>query len=371
MDYKEKTLEDLGKNSGKASALRTLVGLDGFVDRIVAPVGRRMGQGDRFEPIRLIGEFGARISAAAGKSTNIELYLKREKLGGNAPIMAEALLSAGLGVKLIGALGRPHIHPVFKDLAEKTAAVSITGPGVTHAIEFSDGKIMLGMMSSLDELTYSNIIKVMGEGQFIDAVSRADLISMVNWTMIPNMTAILNAVLDRVLPNLGPKEGGRLFYFDLADPEKRSAGDLQGMLKTIGRFCSYGQVTLGLNLKEAQRISALLGHEADGGSPDKLKKMAWAIRQDMDITCVVVHPLKEAACATKDDAWHVEGPYTEDPVLTTGAGDHFNAGFALGQLLRMPPPHCLTLATAFSGYYVFRGASPALCGIDAFIRNQG
>jgi len=32
-------------------------------------------------------EFGRRILAAAGKSTNIELFPRLEKLGGNGPIM--------------------------------------------------------------------------------------------------------------------------------------------------------------------------------------------------------------------------------------------------------------------------------------------
>jgi hypothetical protein len=72
-----------------------LVGLDGFVDTIVTPVGLRRGQGDDFTAIATLSEFGQRIVAAAGKSTNIELYPRMDKLGGNGPIMANALLAHG------------------------------------------------------------------------------------------------------------------------------------------------------------------------------------------------------------------------------------------------------------------------------------
>ncbi len=366
MDNKTQTLNELAKVAGAISSKTALVGLDGFVDKIIKPVDKRTGQGAAFEPIPTITAFGQRILAAAGKSANIELYPEFEKLGGNGPIMANALLSGGMQVGYIGALGRPAIHPVFAEFAKKTNAVSVTDPGVTHALEFLDGKLMLGTMASLDELTFERIIEVMGEGAFLDRFNRADLIAMVNWTMIPNMTAIFHALLTRVLPNLGPRD--RLFFFDLADPAKRPVEELKTVLATIGKFQSFGRVTLGLNLAEAQQVDAVLGNKALEVTPENLMKMATRIRQAVGISTVVIHPTHSAACATKEDAFWVAGPYCEKPKITTGAGDHFNAGFTTGQILGLSPAACLTVAVCFSGFYVRNAKGPSLGDVQNFLR---
>src|SRR5690606_17119260 len=95
-------------------------------------------------------------------------------------------------------------------------------------------------------------------GMLLDIFSRADLLGLVNWTMIPYMSEILVALLDRVLPVLPPRDQ-RIFFFDLADPEKRSEGDISGVLKIIRRFQEWGTVTLGLNFKESLHIARVLG----------------------------------------------------------------------------------------------------------------
>ena len=35
----------------------------------------------------------------------------------------------------------------------------------------------------------------------------------------------------------------------------------------------------------------------------------------------------------------VDGPFTAKPLITTGAGDHFNSGFCLGRLLGLDNAH--------------------------------
>lgn len=367
MDYRKRTLEALQTPASRIGSKHALVGLDGFVDTIVRPVAQRSGQGDRFTPMTTITEFGDRINAAAGKSTNIELYPTMEKLGGNGPIMGNALIAAGVKTRYVGALGRPAVHGVFSDFAARSQAVSIGNPGLTTAIEFNDGKIMLGNMVSLDDITFEAIIQAMGEGAFLEAMSRADLIALVNWTMIPNMTALFAAILERVVPMMPPRDQ-RIWFFDLADPEKRSRGDLLAALRTIARFQPHGSATLGLNLKEAQQVCGALNLPAAGSDEAGVKEMARAIRQELHLGTVVVHPTASAACATRDGVWHVVGPFTESPKITTGAGDHFNAGFVTGQLLGLAPEACLTLGVCFSGFYVRTARSPSLNDVDAFLR---
>lgn len=368
MDFKQKTLEELEKKSGVISSKNALVGFDGFVDKIMKVVDQRTGSGENFRPIETIDALGTRISDAAGKSTNIELYQKMEKIGGNGPIMANALLATGMHVKYLGALGKPNIHPVFKEFAEQAEGGSVGNHGITMALEFSDGKIMLNDTSGFDELTYENIVNTLGEGALFDALSKADLIALLNWTMIPNMTALFASLLEKVLPNLPPHDG-RQFFFDLSDPEKRSDGDIKVVLSIISKFRSHGNVCLGLNFKEAQRVYKVMGKKSVDADAKGLKKMASNIRKELKIHCVVIHPVESAACATKDDAWWIEGHTTDTPKITTGAGDHFNAGFTTGLILGMSPLACLTLAVAFSSHYVGTATSPTLFEIDNYIRN--
>lgn len=365
MDFKARTLDELRTRRGSISNKFALVGLDGFVDRIVHPVATRHGQGDAYTPMATIEEFGRRVLGAAGMSTNIELALQREKLGGNGPIMANALLAAGLRLRYLGALGASAVHPVFEEFARRTEAVSLCDPGLTTALEFTDGKVMLGLMQSLDEITYARIVRVLGEGAFHDLLSRADLVALVNWTMIPNMTAIFEELAGKVFPILPPKE--RTFFFDLADPEKRSPSDISLVLRAVARFQAFGRVTLGLNLKEARQIFAALGLGSETDDEKGLRSMARQIRQKLAVATVVVHPTKSAACATRDDTWWVPGPFTEKPLITTGAGDHFNAGFMTAQLLGLGPESCLGLGVATSGFYVRTGRSPSLGDLETFL----
>ena len=369
MQISSKIFEELKEKTFNPTSKNAVVGLDGFVDKIVTPVDKRHGLEDNFDPIETIGDLGSRISAAAGKSANIELYPRFDKLGGNGPIMANALLSLGLGVRYVGALGRHVIDPVFEDFAKKTNAVSLADPGITTAAEFKDGKLMFGNMRSLGEIDYDRILEVCGEGAFIDMIAKADVISVVNWTMIPKMTSILIGIVERIMPNLPPRDT-RNFFFDLTDPAKRSTEDIREVLQVISRFQAHAEVTLGLNFNEALQVSETLGLNGGEKDEESLRQMATEIRRELDLACVVVHPVESAACATKDGSWWTEGPYTENPKITTGAGDHFNAGFSSARLCGFSPLSSLALATCTSGHYVRTAQSPSASQVIELLKSS-
>jgi hypothetical protein len=366
-DFRSSCLDALRQNGARIRETRSVVGLDGFVDTIVTPVGLRRGQGEAFAPIATLAEFGRRIAAAAGKSTNIELFPRMDKLGGNGPIMANALLAHGTRLTYIGALGTPSVHPVFADLARRATVFSLATAAHTTAVECEDGKLMLGQMRSLDEITFERLQAVVGADGLRTALAAADLVALVNWTMIPNMTGIFEALVEQVLPAVGPVKAR--FFFDLADPEKRSVEDLRQALHAIGRFERYGRVTLGLNLKEAQQVAVALGVAPPDEDERSLRQAAAALRAALGIDTVVVHPRAAAACASAAGTAWVPGPYVEKPLITTGAGDHFNAGFSTGQLLGLDPQACLTLGVCTSGHYVRTGESPTLAQLESFLAN--
>ena len=101
----------------------------------------------------------------------------------------------------------------------------------------------------------------------------------------------------------------------------------------------------------------------------KAKVALEAIRDALDIQMVMAHPVEFAACATLDGSWAVPGPHTTTPKITTGAGDHLNAGFCLGLMLGFDPENALKLGVLYSGYYVRTADPPRLKDIPDFIQS--
>jgi hypothetical protein len=366
MDAKARLLPALAARPAALAGRTCLVGFDGFVDTIVTPVARRAGPGEAFTSFADIADFGRQVVAAAGQSANFELYPRMEKAGGNGPILAGALAALGAGVTCVGTLGRPAIHPVFAALAARARLVSLGEPARTTALEFPDGKIMFGMMRSLDGVTPAALAAAFGGDGYREALQAADLVVLGNWTMIPHMTEVYADLTSRLLPALPPRPD-RIFFFDLADPEKRSPADLRAALEAIARFAPFGRATLGLNLREAQQVLAALALGPEPETPDGFRAAAAKIRTRLNLATVVVHPKESAACATSEGTWWLAGPYTPHPLLSTGGGDHFNAGFAAGQLLGLDPEACLLLGVSTSGHYVRTGNSPSPPDLVSFL----
>lgn len=326
--FRKQTAAKLLPLIGAASQLRAFVGLDGFVDEIIHVVDKR-ANAENFQRVPTIASLGARISAASGKSTNIEMVTERTKLGGNGPIMANALASLGLKVTYVGALGYPNLHPVFKEFAERASVHTIAEAGHTDALEFEDGKVMLTKTVQLNDVTWANIQGRFGREKFLEIYSTADLVGFVNWTMIPYMSELWNSLLDEAPSKPGAKR--RKIFFDLADPEKRTPKDILRALELVGRFEKHFDVILGLNEKEAYEIGQVLGISTKQGSRDGLSELSSDIQKQIAINTLVVHPVAYALAVSKGVVSLVDGPFVEKPLITTGAGDHFNSGFCLGK----------------------------------------
>jgi len=363
--FRAAAADQLAAAASRVPQLKAFVGLDGFVDEILHVVDKRY-DAVRFDRVPTIAAYAARLAAAAGKSTNIELVNALTKLGGNGPIMANALACLGLGVTYLGALGYPAIHPVFAPFQKRASVHSISGPGLTDALEFDDGKLMVGKHYTLKDVNWQNICERYGQDAFAAQLGQADLVGFVNWTMLPFMSEIWEAVLREILPGLqGPR---RRIFFDLADPEKRTPEDLRQALKLIGQFQGAFDVILGLNEKEAHEVGEVLGLSAPEGNWQELATLSIAIQQRLGIDTLVVHPVAYALAVSNGRADVVAGPTCRKPRITTGAGDHFNSGFCLGKLLGLDNATAVLCGVSTSGHYVRTAESPTVPDLLTLMR---
>ncbi len=342
---------------------RALVGFDGFVDEIIAVVDQRYDT-EHYDRVETIEAMARKIAAAAGKSTNYELMVTRRKLGGNGPIMANALATLGLGVTYIGSLGQPELDPVFREFADRADVISIANPGFTNALEFADGKLMLSKLETLHDVNWANLTARVPLERLIRLIESSRLVGLLNWTELPGLTAIWDHLILDVFPRFPRTD--RILFIDLVDPEKRTVADIQAALATLTRFQDQVDVVLGLNLKESTQVAAALGLPVPGVGDD-LTLTAASIRRTLGLSCVVIHPRQGAAAATLGETAEILGPFVEHPLISTGAGDHFNTGFCLGLILGMSLAQSLAAGVATSGYYVRTANSPSTAELADFL----
>lgn len=361
----QSTAAQLSTAPARLAQSKVLVGFDGFVDTILHVVACRESVA-KYQRMPAMADFGGKIGAAAGLSANFEFVTQMVKLGGNGPIMANALCSYGTPVTYIGSLGAPNLHPVFADLAQRAEVISIAEPGYTDAIEFEDGKLMFGKHESLKDVNWTNLIKHVPEEQLVSIFGASSLIALVNWTMLAQMSAIWSKVATRIAPQLTGEK--RWLFFDLADPAKRSREDIAAALKQIAKFQKHFRVILGMNLQEGRQVGEVLGFQPPDETYGTVTHHAAQIQAALKIDTVVIHPTQFAAAADATGATHVVGPFTAKPKITTGAGDHFNAGFCIGRMLGLDLAASLQIGVATSGYYVRNAKSPRLQDLRKFLR---
>jgi ketohexokinase len=356
-----------------------LIGFDGFIDSIIAVVDKRRDMNPSgYDRIREIPQFAQRVGAAAGKSTNIELVVKEDRFGGNGPLMAGALGRLGVPVTYIGAVGHEDnprvLHPLYEELGHRCREViPVAPPAHTDALEFDDGKVMLGKPANVQAITWPMLVQTLGLPTIRAKVEQSALIGIVNWVMMGGVEGIWDGLCADVFPALKDRPSHRI-YIDLADPAKRTDADLKRALASLRRMNALVPLTLGLNLAEAERVAESAGVKAFDASGMQtfgavIEAAAKSLRSALGLSCVVIHPREGAAAADEHASAWFEGPFTATPKLSTGAGDHFNGGFAFAQVHGLPLDQCLAVGCAVSGAYVRDALSPDLARLIAFLRS--
>jgi hypothetical protein len=347
----------------KLSSKKIAAGLDGFIDSIVKVINYKDAGN---EPVffNTIEEFGSYISGKKGSGFSLESEELFQKIGGNMPIMSNAMACMGTQVNCIGAFGVPAIVPVFREMHSNCKLFSFTNPGFTTAIEFTDGKMMLAQMTDLNHANWNTINQALGLETIITVFKESDLFCLVNWSELDNSNEIWKGILEDVVAAQIDTETNKQFFFDLSDCSKRSPAAIKTALDLINQFNNYGSVTLSLNRNEAGIVFQNCFGEIAG---QDLEATGGRLFDYLNVNTLIIHSARTSI------AWDQHGSYVSAPVfiaeptISTGAGDNFNAGFCIARLLGGSVAASVELANIVSHLYMRTGKSPDLQMLHAYI----
>ena len=356
-------LQDLKNRAAVLSSKTVTLGFDAFIDSIVRVVKYKDTQSRNtyFETIHSFGEY---VIDKGEKSFSIEMEELTTKLGGNMPITANAIANLGAKVSCIGPLGYPEIHPVFRQMPPHSHLHSFADPGLTKILEFQNGKIMMAEMGHHNKITWEFIRDTIGKATFVELFNQSDLITILNWSELDNSSMIWKGLLNDILPTSTP-EKKPIGFFDLSDCSKRSNESIREAMNLLHEFSFYWDVVLSLNLNEATLIHAAL----TGKKEKDVEEMCEAIYSSLNIHTVIIHSPKQSVA--RDTVLHRQKSFfIKNPVLSSGAGDNFNAGYCIGKLMGLGTDASLIIGHATSTLYMQSGYSPTVAAVADFLANQ-
>ncbi|GAB4165078.1 MAG: hypothetical protein Fur0032_01570 [Terrimicrobiaceae bacterium] len=348
----------------KLPSLSAVIGFDAFIDESIRIVATRTSP-ESFEPIPTLGEYGAWVTASAGRSGLREFISDEIVAGGCAVNMGDGLASLGLALDAFLGAGDPP-HPVFHDMISKCRSHHPTGiePGRAIVTEFKDGKLMLCGFGHFADFTPAHLQNHLDSSDFAETCSRADGIALTSWSVYPYMTDCWQHIQSHTLSDLTHRPR---FFFDLADPASRSPDDLVKMAVSLRGFESLGPVTLSVNGNEASQLARALGLDEPALTLENAPLLSEKLRDTLRISEVCIHLIRGAATADGTSCCFVQGPYTAHPRRSVGAGDRFNAGFFLGLLLGLSAGTRLFLGCASSGFFVRNAMSASSTDVLNFL----
>jgi sugar/nucleoside kinase (ribokinase family) len=350
----ERVIQLLNENQVVLNNRRGLIGFDGFVDSIVKPI-RMKDEDNQFTYFQSMRELGEYIASKEGFSSAIELDDVIEKAGGNGPILAGALGKLGVRVDCICALGESEIHPVFQSMQDHNCNLySFADPGYTTSIEFDSGKLMLARMNKFGSLDWAYLKQHMGVEKLIQLFAGSDMIGVVNWSEIYHMNTIWEGILQEIMPVIGPNRG-KFLFLDLADCSGRKKEHIESALVIMKSFTPYNRVVFGMNENEARLIYQTLYNEAPNMD---LAAMGRRMYCSLGIDTLLIHNSRSCLGWDETGAYTIDNHFVNNPLVLTGVGDNFNAGYCVGKLIGLDIESSMVIASAVAGFYVRRGYGP-------------
>lgn len=329
-----------------ARTKKVTAGFDGYIDTICRV---RYGKNLCFETL---ADFGDYVQRRAHRSGSLELARITQKIGGNMPIFSQALAKLGTEVTCIGAMGYPDVLPLFEGLGPNCRLKSVSEPGQCLALEFDDGKLMLANNEGIEELTYRRLLDCAGPEYLLDTFMHSDMIVMLNWSELRESLSIWHGLKSDIFDRLDGRP--REMFIDLSDCTSRTPEDILEAVRLIKAFSGRFSVSVSLNRNEAERVAGV-----NGVKYGSMEELVGGLHRLLACKRLVIHLVDCCYCGFENTVLMQKNRYIEHPVLSTGGGDNFNAGFVYGILCELDCEACVRLANSVSGYYVAHGCSPS------------
>ncbi len=335
------------------------LGFDGCSDSICRAVRKKDRESVEF--FETMAEFGDYLSSKSGVSCSIELDESIRKPGGNCAIFANAVSECDVKTSVVGLFGKNQINDVFDEMREKCELYSYGNNAIAMSLEFRDGKVMLSPNVKMKHDVWEQIVDCIGEEKLNAIFAEADMLALVNWSELEYASYLWEKLYVYLAKT--PDKSKEIFV-DLADCSRRSKADIREMLDILERFATVRTVILSLNENEAMEIGKMLFTEEVSGYSELCGRLGEKIAVDG----VVLHSCRDCFSCIDQRIYALPTQFNKAPKLLTGAGDNFNAGYALGRLCGASSDVCNVYGNAMSSYYIMHGESPNTAQLKEHIK---
>ncbi|MDR1641106.1 MAG: carbohydrate kinase family protein [Clostridiales bacterium] len=332
-------------------------GIDGFVDEVWQVVETRQDRDNRvlFKEMK---RFAQAVLDCGKGGISLEIVKKRRSYGGFTANTGHAAGQLGGNPVMVGLFGQNGIDPAFQAFTEKYQVFSVGNPGICPIYEFDDGKIMLPYIEETMDLSWERLSSVLEANALKGILADCSIIALGYWSLTPAFDELARGLCE-TSANGKPKR----MFFDFADIRKKDSASLRKTLGLLAELNILLPMSLSLNEHEASMLFAFYGEAlAIGGKGADLG--IEKIREKAGLDELIVHTPHWAAAASKTEGCAiVEQDYCENPVITAGAGDNFNAGYLVSFLGSLDLRERLAVANATTHFYLSHGRSPDKAGL--------
>ena len=334
---------------------KIVIGIDGYKDSVWQILKSRTDSNDHILYEKM-SHFSKTLAGFEEGGFSNEIILKRNSPGGFTANTSKAILGLEANLLMLGMFGKNNIDPVFKFFDEAGDVISVGDPGLVTIYEFTDGKIMLVYLEEVMGFNWQSMIDAIDENKLKSIYMDADIIGLGYWSLMPNFEEIVTKICSLMKDNTKKQR----MFFDFADIQKKEKDSLINALEMLSELNKQIPMTLSLNEHEAALMYSYYGEtiiqEEDGAGADE---QCEKVRSIIGLDELVVHtPYFAVAASVSEGSCVVNQNYCASPIITVGAGDHFNGGYMTAALKGLSIEERLTVGNAVTYLFLSRGKAP-------------